>query len=619
MLSSLLHLLRCIASSIRGLALIGMAVMSVARAQAPDNDCNQGMARPPRVDPRQGWVICLPEVGRMTGTIDTTLRGGYAEEFGREIVPLGDIDHDGIADIAISHQRVDTLVDKFPVDVLIYKGERGHIPDVGSGRRLGPIEIGSRTRVLAADDWDGDGNIDLATEIWLYGDTSGGNSPDYYIKRLVVFWGNSRGEYSISDTSRLCDVDVSDIWGSVTRIISSDFNDDGVPDLLAWGGGSWAKEIDDTPRLHLFLGRSGVRWGAGRPRLPDWTMWTPPKMNYMSLIDQDCDGRPDLVLSHMTGSTETGTISILYGTGSMPDTTQLQTISLANANGISSEFLDVTGDGVPELIATCDYDNVIKIWAGRAGMRIKEQYGSGFDEPRTDTWVSRPWRTIWDPKRINHDWDGSGFWLLYDLGDLNLDGYNEIVTRSYPFFICYSTGDYLDSLIDGMIFPQPKANTAVKIGNFDGSGRQLIASWCDTGHDGGNPFPGMVLFMAPSKEVPRLGEYHPISPLLKVKCSNTAAVPEDTASVAASSASVTLTATPNPSTGRVEISWHGGASAGVKALSISDASGRQVRRIEIGEGATSYSLEATGWPRGTYFLTLFRDGRSAAETRILLR
>jgi hypothetical protein len=149
-----------------------LVALSVLRSQ-PDAACNMGRGTP---DPRNEKVICLPQIGRMEGTLDC-VRGG--EQYGRNIYAVGDVNHDGLQDWIVGHLRCDTLIELGPgshavaEELLLYRGVRGGLPSGESGERIGPSEVGSVTSYLASGDWDGDGNIDIAISVELYNDTSG--------------------------------------------------------------------------------------------------------------------------------------------------------------------------------------------------------------------------------------------------------------------------------------------------------------------------------------------------------------------------------------------------------------------------------------------------------------
>src|SRR5512133_2843103 len=151
--------------------LLAHASPATAQPNGEPNDCNMGWAVWPRGDPRNPDVLCFPEGGRMSGV---------GSHYGETIWPLPDLNSDHIRDWAI-HHSVDTLITKpnasreGPYEVLIYRGERGQLPDPLNYERVGPTEIGSVSWLVASGDWDNSGSTDLAVAIRIIGDTSFGN------------------------------------------------------------------------------------------------------------------------------------------------------------------------------------------------------------------------------------------------------------------------------------------------------------------------------------------------------------------------------------------------------------------------------------------------------------
>jgi hypothetical protein len=458
-----------------------------AFAQHPQNDspCNQGRAQYPEGEPRSSEAICMPEIGRMPGVISTCSFG--SEDFGMRITPVGDVNNDSLADWCVAHVRCDTLITvgdfhKQAEEVLLYHGVRGGLPDASSGQRIGPTEIASVTSVLAAGDWDADGHQDIAVSIKILGDTSYGNvNANYELASLVIFWGNAQGHYSLADTTRIpCS---ADSWMGFCPGLSADFDGDGIQDLLIWscGGAGFnrGQKIVEIPRLYIYRGHRNGRWGRqGVVAKPDWTRWYLPPCSVITLIDQDCDGARDIVF---TSGDRAGyaTIGVLYGRpgGGLPDTNDLEIINLSNPNGHYALLTDLTGDGVPEIAATCGNQEVVKIWAGRHGMRLTEQFGSGLDEPPSPGWVARPWVKLWMPLKINPDWNSSGLDPVFNLGDANADGIPDLWVYNAPWILCYTSGLWLDSLIDAIVDlrPGPIYTATAILGDIDGSGRTAMA------------------------------------------------------------------------------------------------------------------------------------------------
>ncbi len=600
----ILHPLRGILLSF----LLLLCVPVIAQAQPGSDDCSQGYADPPDVDPRNYWARCFPQVGTMSGN-GVNCRYG-SEDFGRAIAPVGDVNNDRIQDWVVSHARCDTIFPpRVPIELLLYRGVKGRLPDAPSGERIGPSEINSSTEFLASGDWDGDGHPDIAAMIYIYGDTTGGNTQGYHTARLAIFWGNAPGHYSLADTTRLSN-GTEDLWINIFRAVSADFDGDGVQDLLAWGGGGIIGGVPyTTPTLYLYRGHVGTRWGRGGASAnADWVKWTTPPTTHIGAMDQDGDGAVDLLLYHNT-SAGTGHVSVLYGSKRrLPDTNDVRTTDLLIANGHYGLFSDITGDGIPELLLSCGNEQQVKVFIGLRGQRLLEQYGTGNDpaHPGSDVWWGRPWANIWLPNRINGNWTRANH-ELFDAGDANLDGLRDVWAVSDPFALCYTTGDYLDSLADALSY-LPSSNGVrdmVNLGDIDGSGRATIAM---------SYYATTVLYIRPDSSIVSNGEVFRQQvpgtgpPVVSVRAGETVSAGEP----------LSLTAAPNPSGGDVTLTWNPAGREGETALvTIADLAGREVARFFAPAARGTALWPTAGLPRGRYLIAL-RIGSRAASTAVTL-
>jgi hypothetical protein len=228
-------------------------------------------------------------------------------------------------------------------------------------------------------------------------------------------------------------------------------------------------------------------------------------MNTLASGDQDGDGYTDIYL-HNNAEPSIGTVSVLYGrgNGALPDTTNVETVDLLIANGKTSLFNDVTGDGIPELLVTSGSESRIKVFVGLKGQRLKEQYGPGHTSLDTASshWWKRPWVEVWEPGKFGGSWPGS-YDRLYDLGDIDSDEVGEVVGFNGPWVTIYRGGNWLDSLIDGMIdcrsagggLDDDPDGIAV-LGDIDGSGIPTIA----VGVNG-------VLYVKATTELPKTADW----------------------------------------------------------------------------------------------------------------
>jgi len=564
------------------LLLLVVFLVPLAAQSQNESPCNQG--RDPQRDPRNPFAICLPEIGRMDSYQDAVIH---------LVAPVGDVDHSGTTDFVVNRNSR---------ELLLYKGVMGGVPLPEDGRRVGPTEQNSITAFLASGDWDADGHIDIAVRIQILGDTTGHNS-GRDISRVVIFWGNASGNYSLEDTTRLeCG---AQMWIGPVRGLGADFDSDGVDDLLV---GELAGVTDNVvislPQMMIFKGHSRERWGRKEvERQSDWQYWhpTPDRFDGLAFTDQDHDGLKDIVFARNESAVLGGGLSVLYGRqGALPDTNDVQTISFAPSKGRYALFNDVTGDKIPDLLIGSGRDDFVKVYVGFRGQRLLEQYGSGDEpeDPDAERWWGRPWATIWLPRKINPNWFGDND-RLFDLGDANRDGIGDIFAFSWPYVLVYNGGGRLDSLVDALINITPGNSGLLKrVGDIDGSGLDIIALTTEKG----------IRFYAPTKEISTFG-------ISRRRPPGTAGVDDPPMN---DDAVLMLEARPNPARGELQFSWRGGLLRGAVTISLYDLLGREVACCGgKGEDGRAH-CEVGPLPPGTYIAQL-RCGERMSTTTIVLR
>jgi hypothetical protein len=471
-----------------------------------------------RIDPRHPNAIEFPEFGRMIGTIGTTTgQAGIGERYGFRICPVGDVNHDGLADWMVGHERIDSIqnfegIRLPPVEFLLYKGVRGKLPTVQSGVRIGPTELFGYTDFLGSGDFDADGNRDIVMLAGAYGDTSFGNNGRKELRYVSVYWGNDSGVYSNNDTSRLlCSAYT---WLDVACGATGDITGDSVDDLVLYSelgeAQGWGRTVR-IPRMSMFSAGRNQRWGrngiSAHARMTWWSSNNDLTTPELDIIDHDGDGANDIALLELS-SNAGGTnsrISILYGRAGreLPDTLDMEQLTLSIANGKATRLRDITGDGIREMTMTTGSEAKFKVFAGRRNQRLLAQYGAGYGGPTAGQgWWSRPWQVILQPVAINDGWTYVLQVPLPDLGDGNLDRVDDIWSYSEPFLLCYTTGKYLDQWIDGY-FRIGGLYAAANVGDIDGSGKQSIALFYDQiPRQPVHPFPGGVVFIKQNPSLP---------------------------------------------------------------------------------------------------------------------
>ena len=446
-----------------------------------------------RIDPRHPSVAYMQEWGTMDGTTLQCLPGWKEEALGKSIIPTGDLNNDGLADYILERERCDTAFGPNKTtrgnELLLFYGKKNKLPTPDEGLRIGPTEIGSISTFLCTGDFDADGFFDIVCRYDIINDTSYGNTEGLYtLSQVIIFWNDRAGHFSLNDTSWLaCD---GPVWLGGRQAIAADFTNDGITDLLVqtsakqWNYGTFLP----APRLYLFTGQVGKRWGrSGESRSPVFRWWNPPAFKYMQYRDHDCSGENDLIFFDGDGNIFGNNIidvHVAYQRSETPwiDTTEIETINVRSSGSEFALFSDVTGDHVLDLVTIGgDFEGGrISVFAGKPGQRLLEQYGTGTDssDRANGRFPLRPWVKMPTPTALHDGWTGSEH-VLFDLGDINGDDRSEIVAHSKPFIIIYTTGRTLDSLIDVMVnIPADSWGTFRRLGDIDGSGTaSFAASW----------------------------------------------------------------------------------------------------------------------------------------------
>jgi hypothetical protein len=326
----------------------------------------------------------------------------------------------------------------------------------------------------------------------------------------------------------------------------------------------------------------------------------------MVVIDQDGDGALDFAFHH-DNSGPTGHVEIVYGrVGDWPDSTSVEGIELTIANGHYSLFSDITGDNVPELLVNTGSDELIRIYAGAPGQRLKDQYGSGYDPPLPNRgFWRRPWVELALPYKIDPSWPWAGWGPLLDLGDANHDGIADIWLYCEPNIICYTTGKYLDELVDAVIpVPGTEFISAANVGDISGTERPALAVGYDwIPHSFVNPFPGGVLFVRTDTSF---------------TTSNFTArrLPVSTSAVTATAGEERseLHVYPNPAGEHVTVMW-GEHPHGNVRVAVVDILGREYAVTLVEATADRVELDLHELPAGSYRV-IVRDGASIRSTEL---
>jgi hypothetical protein len=531
--------------------------------------------------------------------------------FADQVYPIGDVNQDSLQDWIVS--RLQCSEERTPIsyDLLLYRGVRDSLPDVGQRIRIG-LEEGVDVYFRGAGDWDGDGHIDIATKVTPREKDPITNTHEYGISRVLIWWGNARGEYSLNDTSEL--FINADSWLGPSTGIARDWDGDGIDDLMTVGvAGLIDGEIDrNMPSTILWRG-SRERWGKESSATWSWSWGSWPSSDRYQFIDQDVDGHEDLVF-HITSRLprESGSLSIIYGTPEhILDTANIHTIRLDSAWGKYALFSDITGDKVPELLVNTGGQEAIKAYVGFKGQRIEEQYGLGNEpgRPGEEVWWGKPWATIPLPGQLHDGWAPAGWSPIYEFPDAGLDDVGDVWVFSIPDFICYNGGQRFDSIYDSWVTrPGTGSGPTVVVGDIDGSGLSTIA--LGFGYIG-TTRPTEIAFFQPSKRVPETGKYHYMPPGV----GKPEAGVEEEGENRGETRTLGLQAYPNPSSSVVRLTWR--STAGTATILITDQLGQTVTQFEIEATAGEAEWDASQTFGAVYFVSIDIDGvRESIEERV---
>jgi hypothetical protein len=565
-----------------------------------------------QIDPRAPGAIALPELGRLTGSLKCVT--AVLERFGRQIYAVGDVDGDSLNDWVLTHRRCDTSFSNgnAVIELLIYHGVRGGLPPASAGIRLGPSEIDADCSFIGAGDYDGDGHRDIAISQRILSDPF---TRRVSVSSVVVYWNDRSGRFSVDDMTHLTapnqriSIMTQPDYERTARVPERcDIDRDGAEDLVVITDGVEVIDMVNVPcpLVLIYRGHRGSRWGRnGVPARPDWQFWRRLFTRRVSVLDHDGDGALDIVM-HVDNDDigQRGGVSVLYGVrGGLPDTTQLEHVDYvrrAGFDGKRCEYIDLTGDLVPELVLTAAgmEDGLAPHWliyVGRRGQRLLEQYGSGDDAPRPgdSLWWGRPWTIVQTAYSLNRSWMPP-FDAVLDPGDIGLDGVGDFCATSYPGIVCYNGGSRLDSWIDAgaAVWPaDPDRGILARLGDVDGSKRAAIG----VSDDG-----GVAVFYRSDLGVPRGGD--------SLRLPEGSDRPVSAALTANALAPLAVTLAPNPSSSSTWLRWS--SLGGPTQVVLRDLRGRDMRRWSLPPGLGELRINVDGMPSGVYLIHVISGERS---------
>ncbi len=241
----------------------------------------------------------------------------FAAGPGASSVTVGDFDRDGIPDIAAANSPIGS------VTILLGNGRGAFSTDPGS-----PFPLGTQPQSLVAGDFDGDGNLDLA-------------SANFGSNNVTVLLGNGLGGFSAAPGSPLS------VGLGPRAVRVGDFNGDGIQDLVTANGTS------NDVSVMLGTGSGGFAAAPGSPFAASGST------SSVVISDFNGDGFQDIAASSGTA----GKITFLLGNGSGGFSVANSPFSISN-NPVSLAAEDLNGDGIEDLVTANYQGNSLSVLLG---------------------------------------------------------------------------------------------------------------------------------------------------------------------------------------------------------------------------------------------------------------
>jgi hypothetical protein len=412
--------------------------------------------------------------------------------FGRSLTSLGDLDGDGIADLAVGVPGDATGGNSRGAVYVLFLNANGSVQSslkIASGTNGGPNLANGDSfgcAVASLGDLDGDGVIDLA--VGAYGDNAGAVhvlflNANGSVKSSLKIASNMNGGPSLAG---------SDVFGGAIASLG-DLDGDGVSELAVGATGDNTGGPARGAVHVLFLNANGSVKSArkiangtnGGPSLKDADVFG---SSTASLGDLDGDGVTDLAVGATgddTGGSARGAIYVLFlnGNGSVKSARKISdgtnggpSLEDSDVFGNSLAFLgDVDGDGVADLAVGAAGDNTGGANRGAAHMLFLSADGTAKRALKIAN------TTNGGPTLSDYDVFGSS---IVSLGDLDGDGVADLAIGSrlddtggvhrgavYVLFLqSWLPGDYsLDGKVDAADYVVWRKSLGANVPSFTGA------------------------------------------------------------------------------------------------------------------------------------------------------
>lgn len=362
------------------------------------------------------------------------------DRFGHSVTNLGDVDGDGVTDLAVGASQDDTGGNAFGAVYVLFMNTDGSVKSSkkiadGSGGLTLALQDRFGVSVAGLGDIDGDGVPDLAVGAYYDGAQDRGA---VYVLRLNAD-GTVKGRAKIASGSGVT-VAAYDYFGGAVAALG-DLDGDGITDIAvgAHGKGGAANK----GAVHIVLlnsdgtAKSDLEISDGQSNGPTLSNGDYFGRSVTSLGDIDGDGVPDLAVGATgddTGGTDRGAVHILRlnsdGTVKAKNKIANGTTgapTLANSDFFGSAVAavgDQDGDGVTDLAVGAFFDDTGDVGSDHGAIHILLMNSDG--TPKSSKKIAK--NTNGGPTLTGDDHFGSA--IAY-LGNLDNDGLGDLAVGAY--------------------------------------------------------------------------------------------------------------------------------------------------------------------------------------------